>query len=57
MKSFVLYRRVSTTRQGTSGLGLESQDETVRRYVNGQRGTVVGEFTEVESGKTTTVLS
>jgi DNA invertase Pin-like site-specific DNA recombinase len=57
MRSFILYRRVSTTRQGTSGLGLESQDETVRRYVKGQRGTVVGEFTEVESGKTTTVLS
>jgi DNA invertase Pin-like site-specific DNA recombinase len=51
MRSFILYRRVSTTRQGQSGLGLESQDETVRRYVKGQRGTVVGEFTEVESGK------
>jgi DNA invertase Pin-like site-specific DNA recombinase len=53
MKSFVLYRRVSTTRQGQSGLGLESQDETVRRYVQGQNGTVVGEFVEVESGKKT----
>ena len=51
MKSFVLYRRVSTNRQGQSGLGLESQDETVRRYVANQQGTVVGEFVEVESGK------
>jgi DNA invertase Pin-like site-specific DNA recombinase len=51
MKSFVLYRRVSTNRQGQSGLGLESQDETVRRYVTNQNGTVVGEFVEVESGK------
>jgi DNA invertase Pin-like site-specific DNA recombinase len=51
MKSFILYRRVSTTRQGQSGLGLESQDETVRRYVTSQKGTVVGEFVEVESGK------
>ncbi len=51
MKSFVLYRRVSTNRQGVSGLGLESQDETVRRYVTGQKGKVVGEFVEVESGK------
>ena len=51
MKSFVLYRRVSTNRQGTSGLGLESQDETVRRYVSNQKGKVVGEFVEVESGK------
>lgn len=51
MKSFVLYRRVSTNRQGMSGLGLESQDETVRRYVTQQKGKVVGEFVEVESGK------
>jgi DNA invertase Pin-like site-specific DNA recombinase len=51
MKSFVLYRRVSTTRQGQSGLGLESQDETVRRYVSNQQGAVVGEFVEIESGK------
>ena len=51
MKSFILYRRVSTVRQGQSGLGLESQDETVRRYVASQNGTVVGEFVEVESGK------
>lgn len=51
MKSFVLYRRVSTARQGVSGLGLESQDEAVRRYVTNQNGRVVGEFVEVESGK------
>lgn len=53
MKSFILYRRVSTHRQGVSGLGLESQDETVRRYVTGQHGVIVGEFVEVESGKKT----
>jgi DNA invertase Pin-like site-specific DNA recombinase len=53
MKSFVLYRRVSTARQGVSGLGLESQDEAVRRYVAQQNGMVVGEFVEVESGKKT----
>jgi DNA invertase Pin-like site-specific DNA recombinase len=53
MKRFILYRRVSTTRQGISGLGLESQEETVRRYVTSQKGTVVGEFVEVESGKKT----
>ncbi len=53
MKSFILYRRVSTSRQGVSGLGLESQDETVRRYVANQHGVVVGEFVEVESGKKT----
>jgi|ERR1035437_1686830 DNA invertase Pin-like site-specific DNA recombinase len=53
MKNFVLYRRVSTNRQGVSGLGLESQDETVRRYVSNQKGKVIGEFVEVESGKKT----
>ena len=55
MKSFVLYRRVSTARQGVSGRGLESQDETVRRCVANQQGVVVGEFVEVESGKKTDV--
>jgi len=53
MKTFVLYRRVSTNRQGVSGLGLESQEETVRRYVSNLKGKVVGEFVEVESGKKT----
>lgn len=53
MKNFVLYRRVSTNRQGISGLGLESQDEAVRRYVSNQKGNVIGEFVEVESGKKT----
>ena len=50
MKSFILYRRVSTTRQGESGLGLESQDDTVRKYVTSQRGKVIGDYLEVESG-------
>ncbi len=53
MKNFVLYRRVSTTRQGVSGLGLESQDDTVRRYVTSQNGTVIADFLEIESGKKT----
>jgi len=49
MKNFVLYRRVATNRQGVSGLGLESQGETVRRYVTSRKGTVVGELSEIES--------
>ena len=48
---FVAYFRVSTDRQGKSGLGLEAQRETVMDYLNGGRWTLVGEFTEVESGK------
>jgi len=48
---FVCYYRVSTTQQGISGLGLESQTEQVRRYVSSVGGEVVEELTEVESGR------
>ena len=48
---FVAYFRVSTDRQGKSGLGLDAQREAVMSYLNGGRWTLVGEFTEVESGK------
>jgi DNA invertase Pin-like site-specific DNA recombinase len=48
---FVAYYRVSTDRQGKSGLGLEAQREAVMQYLNGGPWTLVGEFTEVESGK------
>jgi DNA invertase Pin-like site-specific DNA recombinase len=48
---FVAYYRVSTAKQGTSGLGLEAQQEAVRSYLNGGRWKMVAEFTEVESGK------
>lgn len=49
--TFVAYYRVSTTRQGKSGLGLEAQREAVRSYLNGGDWTLVSELTEVESGK------
>jgi DNA invertase Pin-like site-specific DNA recombinase len=48
---FVAYFRVSTDRQGKSGLGLEAQREAVKSYLNGGRWTLAAEFTEVESGK------
>jgi DNA invertase Pin-like site-specific DNA recombinase len=48
---FVAYFRVSTQKQGASGLGLEAQQEAVRMYLNGGRWKLVGEFKEVESGK------
>ena len=48
---FVAYFRVSTDRQGKSGLGLEAQRSAVMAYLNGGRWTLVEEFTEVESGK------
>ena len=47
---FVAYYRVSTERQGRSGLGLEAQQAAVAGFING--GTeLVAEFTEIESGK------
>lgn len=48
---FVTYYRVSTNRQGQSGLGLEAQREAVTRYLNGGEWQIVAEFTEIESGK------
>jgi DNA invertase Pin-like site-specific DNA recombinase len=48
---FVPYYRVSTDRQGRSGLGLEAQQKAVMDYLNGGAWELVGEFTEVESGK------
>ncbi len=48
---FVSYFRVSTKRQGQSGLGLEAQRAAVASYLNGGAWTVLAEFTEVESGK------
>ncbi len=49
--AFVAYYRVSTQQQGQSGLGLEAQRSSVARFVDSQRGTIVAEFTETESGK------
>ncbi len=48
---FVSYYRVSTDKQGKSGLGLEAQKEAVQQRLNGGRWQIVGEFVEVESGK------
>lgn len=46
---FVAYYRVSTRKQGASGLGLEAQCEAVKRFAEG-RGAILASFTEVESG-------
>jgi DNA invertase Pin-like site-specific DNA recombinase len=50
-RRFVAYYRVSTDRQGRSGLGLEAQQKAVMDYLNGGAWELVGEFIEVESGK------
>jgi DNA invertase Pin-like site-specific DNA recombinase len=49
--NFVAYYRVSTQKQGNSGLGLEAQQAAVANYLNGGNWKIVGEFKEVESGK------
>ena len=47
---FVAYYRVSTDRQGASGLGLQAQSDAIHHYLNGGRWSLIGEFTEIESG-------
>jgi DNA invertase Pin-like site-specific DNA recombinase len=48
---FIAYYRVSTDKQGKSGLGLEAQRQAVENYLNGGNWKLIGELTEVESGK------
>lgn len=48
---FIAYLRVSTASQGRSGLGLEAQRAAVEAFLNGGNWRLLGEYTEVESGK------
>jgi DNA invertase Pin-like site-specific DNA recombinase len=50
---WISYLRVSTDRQGKSGLGIEAQRTAVADYLNGGNWSLVKEFVEVESGKRT----
>jgi len=50
IRRFVAYYRVSTDRQGKSGLGLDAQRAAVLAFINGN-AELVAEFTEIESGK------
>jgi DNA invertase Pin-like site-specific DNA recombinase len=51
MPSAIAYYRVSTARQGHSGLGLEAQRDAVRRFAEAEGIEIAGERIEVESGK------
>jgi DNA invertase Pin-like site-specific DNA recombinase len=48
---FISYLRVSTDKQGRSGLGIEAQRQAVTQYLNGGRWTVAAEYVETESGR------
>ena len=48
---YVAYYRVSTKKQGKSGLGLDAQRDTVQKFIKRNGDRIIAEFTEVESGK------
>lgn len=52
--NFTSYLRVSTDRQGMSGLGIEAQRQAVARYVASVAGTLIAEHVEVETGRSST---
>jgi len=50
IEKFIAYYRVSTKRQGLSGLGLDAQRDSVAAYLARVQGKLIEEFTETESG-------
>jgi DNA invertase Pin-like site-specific DNA recombinase len=49
--SYIAYYRVSTEKQGRSGLGLDAQREAVSQFLGCREGSVISEFVEIESGR------
>lgn len=50
MKEYVMYLRVSTQKQGASGLGLEAQKQMCQNFVKANGGVIAKEFQDIESG-------
>jgi DNA invertase Pin-like site-specific DNA recombinase len=50
-KRFIAYFRVSTVKQGQSGLGLEAQHESIRQLALSQGADIIAEYTEIQSGR------
>jgi DNA invertase Pin-like site-specific DNA recombinase len=51
MRQLVAYLRVSTDKQGKSGLGIEAQREAIQRFAQAEECEVIGELVEIETGK------
>jgi DNA invertase Pin-like site-specific DNA recombinase len=48
-RRYIAYFRVSTDRQGKSGLGLEAQQQAVHVFLHGREDRIMARFTEIES--------
>jgi DNA invertase Pin-like site-specific DNA recombinase len=57
MRPIISYIRVSSSKQGKSGLGIEAQREAITRFAAAEGLEVLTEFVEVESGKGSDALS
>ncbi len=51
MQSAISYVRVSTEKQGRSGLGIEAQRNAIARFADAEGFQIADEFVEVETGK------
>ena len=51
MSPLIAYYRVSTQKQGRSGLGLEGQRAAVKAFAHAEGFEIIAEFTEIETGK------
>ena len=51
MQTVIAYLRVSTDKQGKSGLGIEAQRAAIARFVEAEGLELIGEHVEVETGK------
>jgi DNA invertase Pin-like site-specific DNA recombinase len=56
MKPAIAYIRVSTTKQGKSGLGLEAQEAALARFAESEGFAYLQTFSETESGKRATTI-
>jgi len=57
MSPLIAYYRVSTQKQGRSGLGLEGQRAAVKAFAAAEGFEIIAEFTEIETGKGSDALT